>query len=147
MIDRKSAFWVVVVMLVALFALFAIMAAFLQPAVDFNTGDAMVDDLLTHASRMAWWSTIALVMLPVILLLISVAVYLFLTSVKVPGVPYVGNGAVNTLVNGKDDKSVPVVGGKTPLDLLSERYVRGELTRDQYNTMRKDIVGKDVSAK
>ncbi len=142
MIDRKSAFWVVVVMLVALFALFTIMAAFLQPAMEFHTTDPEALDLLQHASRMAWWSTIALVMLPVILLLITVAVYLFLTSAKVPGIPSFNS------YSPRDDRPSQVAGpSKNPLDLLNERYVRGELTRDQYNTMRRDIVGKDVIIK
>ncbi|WP_298827166.1 SHOCT domain-containing protein [uncultured Piscinibacter sp.] len=28
---------------------------------------------------------------------------------------------------------------RTPLDILQERYVRGEITREEYEQMRKDI--------
>jgi putative membrane protein len=29
--------------------------------------------------------------------------------------------------------------GKRPLDILKERYARGEITRDQYEQMRRDL--------
>ena len=29
--------------------------------------------------------------------------------------------------------------GKRPLDILKERYARGEVTRDQYEQMRRDL--------
>jgi putative membrane protein len=29
--------------------------------------------------------------------------------------------------------------GKPPLDILKERYARGEITRDQYEQMRRDL--------
>ena len=29
--------------------------------------------------------------------------------------------------------------GRRPLDILKERYARGEITRDQYEQMRRDL--------
>lgn len=33
-------------------------------------------------------------------------------------------------------------GGKSALDILNERYARGEITREEYNERKKDILGK-----
>ena len=32
-------------------------------------------------------------------------------------------------------------GGHSPLDILKERYAKGEITREQYEQMKKDIGG------
>ncbi len=33
-------------------------------------------------------------------------------------------------------------GEKSALDILNEKYARGEITRDEYNEKKKDILGK-----
>ncbi len=33
-------------------------------------------------------------------------------------------------------------GEKSALDILNERYARGEITREEYNERKKDILGK-----
>lgn len=33
----------------------------------------------------------------------------------------------------------PAAGEKTPLDILKERYARGEINREQYDAMRQDL--------
>jgi len=40
----------------------------------------------------------------------------------------------NTSQNRKSDTS-----GETPLDILKKRYARGEITKEQYEQMKKDL--------
>jgi putative membrane protein len=40
----------------------------------------------------------------------------------------------NTSQNRKTDSS-----GETPLDILKKRYARGEITKEQYEQMKKDL--------
>jgi len=40
--------------------------------------------------------------------------------------------------NGKDSGKAP---GKTALDILQERYARGEIERDEYERKRRDLEG------
>ena len=36
---------------------------------------------------------------------------------------------------------VTVDGGKTPLDIAKERYARGEITKEQFEQIKRDLVG------
>ncbi|MFZ0391539.1 MAG: SHOCT domain-containing protein [Calditrichia bacterium] len=40
---------------------------------------------------------------------------------------------------GSQTRQQPPASGETPLDVLKKRYARGEITREQYEQMRKDI--------
>lgn len=39
----------------------------------------------------------------------------------------------------RDDRRTSVTGGETPLDILKGRYARGEITREEYLEMRRDL--------
>jgi putative membrane protein len=39
------------------------------------------------------------------------------------------------------DQTGPAPTRQTPLDILKERYVRGEISRDEYEQMRRDLEG------
>jgi putative membrane protein len=39
------------------------------------------------------------------------------------------------------NQSGPAQTKQTPLELLKERYARGEITREQYDQMRRDLEG------
>jgi putative membrane protein len=39
------------------------------------------------------------------------------------------------------DRNVPRCGGKSALEILQERYARGEIDRDEYESKRRDLLG------
>jgi putative membrane protein len=39
------------------------------------------------------------------------------------------------------DRNAPRSGGKSALEILQERYARGEIDRDEYESKRRDLLG------
>ncbi len=109
----------VMVILIGMMALFVVLALFTQPEATYNPSLNETQNLMAHSERMAWWATVSLVMLPVIMLLIILAVYLFLS--KAEHEEHVGQAHLSAL------------------DVLNERYAKGELNQEQYEAMRKEL--------
>jgi hypothetical protein len=143
MVDRKSAFWILSTLIVCLFVVFIMLVAFIRPDID-TTGitepgtKAMVENL----GHMVWWMTIALTVLPIILLLIAVDVYFYITAPK-----HIENAIAKANASNQPATiSIKRPGTEfkpgehlSPQEVLDGRYARGELTRDQYSSMKKDI--------
>ena len=120
MADKKAAaFTLVMIILIGMMALFVILALFTEPEATYNPSLNETQNLMAHSERMAWWATIGLVMLPVIMLLIVLAVFLFLSR--------------------EDEKEHSDHAHLNALDVLNERFVRGELNKEQYESMRSEL--------
>jgi uncharacterized membrane protein len=126
-VDKHNASLILVGAVIVLFFAFIIVAGFFAP--DAGTGGitdpeakAMVDSM----SRMLWWMTVATIVLPIMMILIIIAAYLFVTEDRpswfLPAAP--------------SDK---VKEATTPADVLDLRYARGEISRDQYMAMKADM--------
>jgi uncharacterized membrane protein len=128
-VNKHNASLILVGAVIVLFFVFIVVAGFFAP--DAGTDQitdpearAMVDSM----SRMLWWMTVATIVLPIMMILVVIAAYLFITEDRsswlLPAAP--------------SDK---VKEATTPADVLDLRYARGEITRDQYMAMKTDMKG------
>jgi uncharacterized membrane protein len=141
--DRKTAFWIVVTLIVALFFVFVLMAVFVKP--DMGVSDIVREDIrleLEALREAVWWTTLASFMLPIMMMLIALAIYLFITGnpagapvkAAAPAAPKKG-GLFGMVPGVKPKKAEPA----STFDVLDLRYARGEITREQYLAMKEDL--------
>lgn len=138
-------------MVIALFAIFIVLAVFFDPVVDTSKfEDPEVAKIVDSLGQMVWWTTVALVMLPIMLILIVIAGYLFISAAKLTAAPPATTPiALAPAKKGfLGTKPAPVKAGvneaSTPYDILDLRYARGEITRDQYLAMKADMKSKGL---
>ena len=155
--DRKAAFWVTSTLLVCMFVIFVILAVLVtpEPKLDYSNIDAgsnteYLVDAVRDLNNMVWWMTVGFIMLPIMLLLLFLAIY-FLFTAKDDGQPKaaaalpVSPGTKDA--GSKDSKGASEArtsaGSKTetldPSDALDLRYARGEVTREQYLDMQREL--------
>ena len=143
--DRKTAFWIVLTLIVCMFAFFVVIAALFVPA-DANAAniaEGSADEALvgTIASlrQAIWWTTMATVMLPIMMMMLALAMYLFVTGNPATAHAQATAGAKPKLF-GIVPKSAPKKAEATSTsDILDLRYARGEITREQYLAMKEDL--------
>jgi len=142
--DRKTAFWVVTWMAVMLFVVMILLAVYMTPTgLDKNLppentlddNELLLINEIKNLRQMVWWTTIAMVMLPIIMLLMMLAIYLFLTANPAQAVSTYSSASQRGLF-GKTKASRTLVDDTSVLD---ERYARGEITREQYLSMKADL--------
>ncbi len=155
--DRKAAFWVTSTLLVCMFVIFVILAVLVtpEPRLDYSdiapgSDTEYLVDVVQDLNNMVWWMTVGFIMLPIMLLLLFLAIY-FLFTAKDDGRP---NAAAAPSISpgtkdagGKDSKGASEArtsaGSKTetldPSDALDLRYARGEVTREQYLDMQREL--------
>ncbi|MBI0583266.1 MAG: hypothetical protein ISF22_03460 [Methanomassiliicoccus sp.] len=132
-LDKHNASLILVGVIVTLFFVFIIVAGFFAPD-DATAGieDSEAKALAESLAAMVWWMTVAVIILPIMMVLIVLAAYLFITEDRasrfLPARP----------------EPAPVQAEKvkeatTPYDVLDLRYARGEITRDQYVSMKADM--------
>ena len=155
--DRKAAFWVTSTLLVCMVVMFIILAVLVtpEPSLDYNdvapgSDNEYLVDAVRDLSNMVWWMTVSFIMLPIMLLLLFLAIY-FLFTAKDAGQPKAA--ATTSIFPGTKDagtKDAKVVEeGRTPAtnktealdpsDALDLRYARGEVTREQYLDMQREL--------
>ncbi|WP_019176623.1 SHOCT domain-containing protein [Methanomassiliicoccus luminyensis] len=142
--DRKTAFWIVTTLIVALFVVFVLLAAVIKP--DTGVPDTITNpelkSTLESLRQAVWWTTIAMYMLPIMMMLIMLAMYLFITGnpAGIPPkatAPTLKKGGLSGIIpHGKSKKAAEPAGTSDVLDL---RYARGEITREQYLAMKEDL--------
>jgi uncharacterized membrane protein len=129
-IDKHNASLILAGVVVVLFSVFIVVAGFLYPGA--NTDTIVNEDaraLAESMSRMIWWMTVAVIILPIMLVVIVVAAYLFITEDRVS----------RTRPSRADKNAEKVKEATDPHDALDLRYARGELSRDQYMAMKADM--------
>lgn len=142
--DRKTAFWIVLTVIVAMFALFVVLTEFIPPNTNVaNISDPGIRAEMDALRQAVWWTTIAMVMLPIMLLLIALAIYLFITGNPAPSVMKVPGQKRGLLGMGSRSKKVEA---SSTSDVLDLRYARGEITREQYLAMKADLAAHQASA-
>ena len=128
-------------MVICLFVVFIVLAVFIDPNAETQN---LPDEMKPYAesmARMTWWMTVALVMLPIMLILIVIAGYLFISAAKLTSsnpTPVPPAGPKPGLFGNKTT-SVKTKEASTTPDVLDLRYARGEITRDQYMAMKTDM--------
>ncbi len=114
--------------------MFVFLAAFIRPSTDITGLTSSEATMMENMAVMIWWMTLALVLFPIMLVLTSVAVWLFLTD----------KGAVTsggmTIDRPRRSKAIGALDQGSASDVLDMRYARGEITRDQYQQMKKDVM-------
>jgi len=152
LIDKKSAFWVTSTLLVCTFVIFVILAFLVTPTLDISGIDPNIIPLLENLNQLVWWMTVGLVMLPIVLLLLALAIY-FLFTTEDEAMPRttatpVSNNAIESKEANEfadaDCSEAPsngdkVTDAKNSSEALDLRYARGEISRDKYMEMQRDL--------
>jgi uncharacterized membrane protein len=141
---KHNASLIITGVVIALFVVFIVLAAFVHPDAE-TTGitDPQMKQVAESMAQMTWWVTLALVMLPIMLILIVIAGYLFISAAKLTAVGSTPNtpspAPSKSGLFGNKVTSSKVNEANTPTDVLDLRYARGEITRDQYMAMKTDM--------
>jgi len=146
MFDRKAAFWITSTLLVCMFVIFIILAVLVTPQLDLDGVSSDLAPVLESLNNMVWWMTVGFIMLPIMLLLLVLAIYFLFTSKNEVGPN--ANAAVGTnfLAPTAPKEVIKVAPANSNVtkainsaDALDLRYARGEVTRDQYVEMQRDL--------
>lgn len=126
-VNKHNASLILVASVIVLFFVFIVVAGFFAPDAGTNAiSDPQAKAMADSMARMLWWMTVATIVLPIMLILVVIAAYLFITEDRpswlIPAAP-----------------SEKVKEATTPADILDLRYARGEITRDQYMAMKADM--------
>ncbi len=153
--DRKAAFWVTSTLLVCMFVIFIILAVLVTPKPALDHADIVAGsdteylvDAIQDLNNMVWWMTVSFIMLPIMLLLLFLALFFLFTSKDDRGPKPAPTGTSflgprYEVRPASDAKPQPAVGQAAPQidpsDALDLRYARGEVTREQYAELQKDL--------
>ena len=114
---------------IVLFFVFIVVAGFFPPdAGTENISDPQAQAMVESMSKLLWWMTVATVVLPIMMLRIVIAAYLFVTEDR-----------PTWFIQAAPTEKVKEA--TSPADILDLRYARGEITRDQYMAMKTDMKG------
>jgi uncharacterized membrane protein len=128
-VNKHNASLILVGAVVVLFFAFIVVAGFFAPdAGTEQITDPQAKAMVDSMAAMLWWMTVATVVLPIMMILVVIAAYLFITEDR-PS--WFIRAAPSEKVKEATD----------PADILDLRYARGEITRDQYMAMRTDMKG------
>ena len=159
MFDRKSAFWVTSTLLICSFVIFVILAVLVTPtpnldydAIEGSVGAEHLADAIQDLNNMVWWMTVGFIMLPIMLLLLVLAIFFLFTmreegspkstSSRIPGFKAPDTNKSEDAEKNNDIKSLPSSSKNEaidPNDALDLRYARGEITRDQYMDLQREL--------
>lgn len=128
-INKHKASMMLVGAVVFLFFLFIVVAGFFAPDPKTDQiAEPQAKAIADSMAKMVWWMTVAAIVLPIMLVLIVIAAYLFITQDR-----------PSWFLQARPSEKVKEA--TTPSDVLDLRYARGEITRDQYMAMKTDMKG------
>ncbi len=141
MLIKHNASLIITGVVVCLFVMFIVLAAFIHPDAETSKiTDPAARELADSMAQMIWWMTVALIVLPIMLVLIIIAAYMFITAEKANTLkPAPVPAAQKSTFFGKSVSGAKVADATSPTDALDLRYAKGELTRDQYMAMKADM--------
>jgi heme/copper-type cytochrome/quinol oxidase subunit 2 len=145
MLVKHNASLIITGVVICLFVMFIVLAAFIRPnAYTDDINEPQLKVIAESMAQMIWWMTVALIVLPIMLVLILIAAYMFITANKteapkpeklVASAP----AAQKSTFFGKSASGTKLAEASSPNDVLDLRYARGELTRDQYMAIKADM--------
>ncbi len=138
-VDRRGLSLILTGAAFLLFLMFIVLAGFFHP--DAETGgieNAEVRAIAESMAQMMWWMSVALMTVPVLMLLILIAVYLFMTQDRKGLVARAQEKVEKGLFRSRSPP-VKVLEASSASDMLDLRYAKGELTHDQYMAMKTDM--------
>lgn len=145
MLVKHNASLIITGVVICLFVMFIVLAAFIHPDAETkNITDPQVKQIAESMAQMTWWLTVAVIILPIMLILIIIAGYMFITATKAevtkPATiaPPTPAGQKSSFF-GKSVSGTKVAEASNPYEVLDLRYARGELTRDQYMAIKADM--------
>jgi len=137
MTNGRTTLWAVIAIVIAILAIVLIAAAFFAPTADFQfDGQHM-----TMGSGWVWWMALMMIGAVVIIALI-VVVILYVLRPSTPSGPYyppqppIGPYYPPQPPIGYDQTAE---GKREALEVLGQRYARGEVTREEYLRMKDDL--------
>jgi uncharacterized membrane protein len=142
MLVKHNASLIITGVVICLFVMFIFLAAFVHPDAETkNIVDPQAKQIAESMAQMIWWITVAMIILPVMLVLIIIAGWLFITAkrTEAPKVATLAPAAPKSTFFGKPVAATKVSEASTPHDVLDLRYARGEITRDQYMAIKADM--------
>jgi hypothetical protein len=142
MLVKHNASLIITGVVICLFVMFIVLAAFIHPSAETqNITDPQVKQIAESMAQMTWWLTVAVIILPIMLVLIIIAGWLFITADKseAPKSATPAPAASKSTFFGKSVSGAKVAEASSPHDVLDLRYARGEITRDQYMAIKADM--------
>lgn len=140
-LNRKTLFWVLITLAISLFILFVLLALFIDPQDVQSSG--LVDLAAADELRMIWILALMLFLGPIIMILVTAATIMLLKDVQIPQVvQYADMSNFKSQVIGRKPAPVQSVtpaeaeGAQASLDDLNLKFIRGEITKEQYDEMK-----------
>lgn len=140
-LNRKTLFWVLITLAISLFILFVLLALFIDPQDVQASG--LVDLAAADELRMIWILALMLFLGPIIMILVTAATIMLLKDVQIPQVvQYADTSNFKSQVIGRKQAPVQNVTpaeaeeAQASLDDLNLRFIRGEITKEQYDEMK-----------
>jgi uncharacterized membrane protein len=138
-IDRRGLSLILTGVAFIVFLMFIILAGYFHPdAETAGIENAEARAIAESMAQMTWWMSVALVTLPVLMLLILIAVYLFMTQDKQGFISKTQEKFKSSLFGGHA-QPMKVLEPSNATDLLDLRYARGEISQDQYMAMKNNM--------
>ena len=105
-----------------------------------------LEDAVQDLNNMVWWMTVSFIMLPIMLLLLFLALFFLFTAKddRTPKAASTGASFMSPQESKPFDSKSQLSSGQgdqkiDPSDALDLRYARGEVTREQYVELQKEL--------
>lgn len=147
-LNRKTLFWLLITLAISLFILFLILAVFVDPSEVQSSG--IIDLTELNHMKMVWILALMLFLGPIIMILVTAATIMLIRDVNTKNVEYQGMDSFKTQVIGKKptqepktNPSIEINETANAIDDLNLRFIRGEITKEEYDEIKNSLSDKD----